>query len=58
MHKYNFGWSTFNLFVILRFRLELRWPSDVNREATISTIALFATVGSISFCHTKSALAR
>ena len=27
--------DTFYLFVILRFRLELRWPSDVNREATI-----------------------
>ena len=27
--------ETFNLFRILSFRLELRWPSDVNREATI-----------------------
>jgi len=27
--------DTFYLFVILRFRLELRWLSDVNREATI-----------------------
>ena len=26
---------TFYFFVILSFRLELRWPSDVNREATI-----------------------
>ena len=26
---------TFNLFVILSFRLELRWLSDQNREATI-----------------------
>ena len=26
---------TFYLFVILCFRSELRWPSDLNREATI-----------------------
>ena len=31
----NFPIYTFNLFRILCFRLELRWPSDVNREATI-----------------------
>ena len=35
MHKNNFGWDTFYLSVILHLRLELRWPSDVIREATI-----------------------
>ena len=33
---------TFNLFVILCFRLELQWPSDVNREVTIFCIGVYS----------------
>ena len=41
---------TFNLFRILSFRLELRWPSDVNREVTIFCATPAKASGTHVFC--------